>query len=140
MGAANRTSGVETPEKDATTAGLLTRLMESVSTLFRKELELFRAELDEKGRQIGAAIGMIAAGGLMSLVALNVLAAALVSAVAEAGIETGWAALIVGGGIALIALILVTRGSSQLKASRLAPERTTRSVSRDAAVMKEVAR
>jgi hypothetical protein len=124
----------------ASSTGLLAQLIDAVSNLFRKETELFRSELDQAARQAAAAIGMVAGGAIMALVALNVLAAALVAALTELGVESGWAALIVGGGIALIALILVGGGAKKLKASSLAPTRSMRSAGRDAAVMKEAAR
>ena len=139
-----------TPPQDAATAGtvdreessvsLLAQLAESVSTIFRKESELLRAEIDQKARQAAAAIGMIAGGALMALVALHVLAAALVAAVAELGVEPGWAALIVGGGIALVSFALVMGGTKTLKASSLSPKRTMRSAGRDAALAKEATR
>ena len=43
------------------------------------------------------ALGSIAAGLVVALTALNVLAAALVVAIERAGIPGGWSALIVGG-------------------------------------------
>ncbi|WP_205877360.1 hypothetical protein [Leisingera sp. NJS204] len=39
--------------------------------------------------------GVIAGAAIIALAALNVLAAALVAALIEAGIDTGWAALII---------------------------------------------
>ena len=112
-------------------------LIGHVSELFRKELQLLRAELNEKSTQALAALGTIAAGLMVALTALNVLAAALVVALERAGILAPWAALIVGGGLAIVAFFLARGGIAALKASSLAPERTARALSRDAAMAKE---
>lgn len=116
---------------------LMGDLLRQVPDLFRKELQLLRAEMGEKANQVCAALGMIAAALVVAIVALNVLAAALVVAVTEVGIEAGWAALIVGAGLALIALALALKGRNDLRASSLAPERTTRAIEKDAAMVKE---
>jgi hypothetical protein len=116
---------------------LVGELLTDVTELFRKEIQLFRAELSEKATSAAAAVGMIAASLVVAIVALNVLAAALVVGITNAGIEAGWAALIVGGVLALIAFFLASRGMNNLKASNLAPARTTRAVERDAALVKE---
>ena len=122
---------------DRSAPALVGDLIASVSDLFRKEIQLFRAELSEKTTQAVVAIGSIAAGLVVGITALNVLAAALVVALERAGVPAGWAALIVGGGLAIIAFILARGGIAALKATNLAPERTARAVSRDASMAKE---
>lgn len=125
--------------KDATersAPALVSDLIGNVTELFRKELQLLRAELGEKTDKAVAAVGGIAAGLVLALTALNVLAAALVVALERAGIPGAWPALIVGVALALVAFILVRGGISALKASSLAPERSARSLSRDAALAK----
>ena len=52
---------------------LLGDLTQNVTTLFRKEIELARAETSEKITQAGVAAGSIAAGGILALAALIVL-------------------------------------------------------------------
>jgi hypothetical protein len=112
-------------------------LIAHVSELFSKELQLLRAELNEKSTQAMVALGTLAAGLLVALTALNVLAAALVVALERAGVPAPWAALIVGGALATFAFFLVRGGMAALKASSLAPDRTVRALSRDAAMAKE---
>ena len=118
-------------------SALMGDLLRQVPDLFRKELMLLRAEMGEKANHVCAALGMIAAGLVVAIVALNVLAAALVVAATEAGMEAGWAALIVGAGLAVIALVLALKGRNDLRAGSLAPERTTRAIEKDAALVKE---
>jgi len=116
---------------------LLTDLVGQVTELFRKEIELLRAEISEKKNQTTAALGFILIGAVFGLTALNVLAGALVRAIERAGLDAGWAALIVGGVLLLVGLVLARKGVGDLKASELAPKRTARAVSRDAAMAKE---
>lgn len=124
------------PEDRGTTT-LLADLIGQVTELFRKEIELLRAEISEKKNQTTAALGFILVGAVLALTALNVLAAALVRAVEHTGLGAGWAALIVGGLLLVIALILARKGMGDLKASEFTPRRTARAVSRDAAMAKE---
>ena len=118
---------------------LFTDLTNSVSTLFRKEIELARAETSEKISQAGVAAGSIAAGAILALAALIVLLQALVIALTELGLAPGWASLIVGGVVAIIAFALIYKGINDLKASNLAPTRTVESLRRDATMVKEQA-
>jgi TRAP-type C4-dicarboxylate transport system permease small subunit len=126
---------VETNERSA--PALVGDLIGNVTELFRKELQLLRAELSEKSTQAIAALGSVAAGLVVALTALNVLAAALVVALERAGIPGAWPALIVGVGLAILAFFLVRGGIAALKASSLAPDRTAHALARDAALAKE---
>ncbi|WP_187431364.1 hypothetical protein ROLI_030040 [Roseobacter fucihabitans] len=116
---------------------LLSDALSNVSGLVRSEVDLARAEISENVTKAGVAIGLIAGSAIIALVALNVLAAALVAALANAGIDAGWAALIVGALLAIVAYILINKGINDLKLSSLAPTRTVKNVQRDAAAVKE---
>jgi drug/metabolite transporter (DMT)-like permease len=116
---------------------LLGNLTQSVTTLFRKEIELARAETSEKLSQAGVAAGAIAAGGVLALAALIVLLQALVIALSELGLAPALSALIVGGVVAIIAFALIYKGMNDLKASNLAPTRTVEALRRDAHMVKE---
>ncbi|MGP1355254.1 phage holin family protein [Roseicyclus sp.] len=117
--------------------GLVGDALEHVTALVRKELDLFRAELQENTNKAFAAVGMIIGGVVLLLVALNVLAAAFVAWLTAAGISAGWSSLIVFGVLAVIALILLLTGRSNLRAASLAPTRTTKNLRRDAQTLKE---
>lgn len=119
------------------TGSLLGDALNHLVALVRGEMNLFRAEMDQNVRQAGTAIGMIVAGVVLLLVALNVLASALVAAITELGLEPGWSALIVGVAFALIAAILARKGMNDLKLASLAPTRTTRNVERDSETVKK---
>ena len=124
------------PENKQSPASLLGDALGHVSALVRKEVDLARAEVNENLHKAGVAIGMIVAAGIIALVALNVLAAALVAALAEI-MDGGWAALIVGVIFAVIAAVLLKKGTNDLKLSSLAPSRTAKNIQRDAEAVKE---
>jgi Putative Actinobacterial Holin-X, holin superfamily III len=123
--------------EDKSLKDLLGDLSGNITTLFRKEIQLVRAETSEKISQVGYAIGSIAGGAILALAALIVLLQALVIGITEAGVPAGWAALIVGVVVAAIAYGLIHKGTSDLKAGNLAPTRTMDSIKRDAHVAKE---
>lgn len=116
---------------------LVTDLSRDISTLFRKEIELARAETSEKISQVAVASGAIAAGAILALAALIVLLQALVIAIAELGVPPALASLIVGVVVAAIAYGLIHKGTNDLKAGSLAPTRTIDSLKRDARVAQE---
>ncbi len=122
--------------QDRSAPALIGDLIGHVTELFRKEMLLLRAELNEKGNQVLTALGMIAGALVLAITALNVLAAALVAALAEF-MNGGWAALIVGVLLALIAWLMASGGMKSLKTANLMPRRTADSLSRDATMAKE---
>lgn len=117
------------------TGSLLSEVLSHVSSLFRSEVDLARAEIDQNLRRALAAVGMIVAAIVIALTSLNVLSAALVAGLTEAGLESGWAALIVGVVFGIIAFALISKGMSDLKLSSIAPSRTAENVKRDAKAM-----
>ena len=118
-----------TTDPNKSTGSLLSDALTHVSSLVRSEVDLARAEVNENLKSAGAAIGLIVGAVVVALTALNVLSAALVAALTEAGIPAGWSALIVGVAFALIAYVMVNKGTNALKLSSLAPPRTARFIS-----------
>jgi uncharacterized membrane protein len=127
-----------TTESNKSAGSLLTEALSHVSSLMRKEVDLARAEVNENLKHAGVAIGLIVGAVVVALTALNVLSAALVAALTEAGIAAGWSAVIVGVLLAIVAYVMVQKGTNDLKLSSLAPTRTAKNVKRDAVTMKEV--
>ena len=125
---------------DRSISDLIGDLSGNVSTLMRKEIELARAETSEKVSQATVAVGSILGGAILALAALIVLLQALVIALTNAGIPAGWSALIVGVIVAGIAYVLIHKGTSDLKAGNLAPERTIYSLKQNAQTLKEQTR
>ena len=119
------------------TFGLAGEAVEHVTDLVRGEIDLARAEVQEKINNAVTAIGLIVGGVVLLLVALNVFAAALVAWLVEMGIDDGWAALIIGVVFAAIGAAMAMKGRSDLRLSSIAPTRTAKNVRRDAETIKE---
>jgi hypothetical protein len=122
---------------ETSSRGLLVQLSDSIASLVRHEVDLLRAELEEKTHSAAQGIGFVIAGAIVALTALNVLSAALVSGITSMGIEPGWASLGVGTVFAVLALLFVIKGSNDLKRASPKPQRTIRSVRDDARMVKE---
>lgn len=124
---------------------LIGGLATDITTLFRKEIELAKAEASEKAGKVLGGLEMLIAGGVLALGALGVLLSALVSAIAAFFVSQGMgqtgaeslAAVIVGVIIAIGAFVLISRGLAAFKASNFQLNRTASSLSRDAAMVKE---
>ena len=125
------------PRSDPGTGALIGQALTQIATLFRKEIDLARAETQDNIRGAVAGVGLIIAAIVVSLTSLNVLAAALVVALTNIGNEGGWASLHDGVLFAVVALVLATPGSKALKASSLAPTRTIENVRKDSQTVKE---
>ncbi|GAB5376098.1 MAG: hypothetical protein AcusKO_25600 [Acuticoccus sp.] len=117
---------------------LISKLIGDVSDLIFKETELIRSEVNDKITQLQAGVGKMAAGAVVLLVALMVLADALVMAVAvllgtaqASGDKTGLASVIVGGLFAAVGAFLVRSGAGDIKPMNLKPDRTAMQVRRD---------
>lgn len=83
------------------------------------------------------ALGLIGRAAIAVITALNVMAAALVTTLTEAGLAPGWAALVVGVAFAIVAAVMLSKGTNDLKLSSLAPARAAKNVARDARAVKE---
>lgn len=118
-------------------SGLVGDALNHVSALVRHEVDLARAEVNENVKGAGTAVGLLVGAVVVALVALNVLTAAVVAGLTEAGLHGGWAALIVGVILAAIAYGMAQKGTNDLKLSSLAPTRTAANLKRDADAVKE---
>ena len=126
------------PENRSATT-LLSDAIAQMTTLMREEINLAKAEISESANRAAIAVGLLVGAVVISLTALDVLAAALVVALTDLGLAAGWAALIVGIALAVIAFVMAGKGVEDLKASNFAPRRTMKNVRRDADTIKEAA-
>ncbi len=90
----DRVSGEDAKRQDASTADLLRELSEQTTRLVRQELELAKAEVSAKGKQVGIGAGMLGGAGVLGLYAAGALTAAAIAALSLA-LATWLAALIV---------------------------------------------
>jgi MFS family permease len=110
---------------------LLKDLSQQTTTLVRQEIELAKAEMTAKGKQVGIGAGAFGGAALVGLYAFGALTACLILALSTA--VAGWlAALIVGVVYAAVAgvLALVGRKKTQAGAPPV-PERAISSTKED---------
>jgi len=116
---------------------LFVTVLRQFSRLMQDEVALAKAEVSRNLSKARTGLVLIGVAAILALVALNVLAGALVGYLAQTGMTAGTAALIVGGVLLIVALILVLAGKSRLNADALAPSRTTESLHTDYQMVKE---
>jgi uncharacterized membrane protein YqjE len=110
---------------------LLKQLATETTTLVRQELDLAKAEMREKGKKAGPAVGMIGAAGGVALLAAGALTAFLILALD--GVMPNWlAALIVALVYGVGAGVLYSRGKEKVDdVGSPAPRQTIETVKED---------
>ena len=117
--------------RDRSLGELLRQLSEQTTRLVHQELELAKAELQQKGRQAGAGAGLFGGAGALGLAALGALTACFILAL-NAVMPAWLAALIVALIYGAIAAFLALRGRDKVKqATPLVPEQTVETVKED---------
>ena len=124
---------------------LLTGLASDISGLFRKEIQLAKAEASEKLDEAMKAGRNLAIGGVLAIGAIGVLLAALVIGLAALLMNMGMAetpatfiaGLIVAAVIGGVAWAMISRGIAEFKANKLNLQRTTNAIRMDAETVKE---
>jgi len=117
--AVNTTTG---DQRERPIGELVKELSSQTSTLVRQEIELARAELQQKGKLAGKGAGMLGGAVIAALLALGALTAGLV-ALLDKAMATWVAALIVMALWAIVALVLAKAGQKSLqKATPPAPQ------------------
>ena len=110
--------------------GLLRRLVDEFSVLFRKEIALAKAEAVQSFSHLKAAAINIASGGAVLFAGLLVLLAAAVLGLSH--VVADWlAALIVGGIVSIVGFVMINSGKHKFDPSSLKPERTQRALQQD---------
>jgi uncharacterized membrane protein YqjE len=110
---------------------LLKELSDHTTTLVRKEIELAKAELGEKGKKAGMGAGMFGGAGLLGVLALAALTTCIIAAL-DSAMELWLAALIVAVVYAAIAGVLALQGRNKVQeATPPLPEQATESVKED---------
>jgi hypothetical protein len=118
---------------------LFSELTHETRQLIRQEIDLARTEVFQKAAFVGRNVAFMALGGLILYAGLLVILAALVMALAQALGQTTSAfivgAIVIGAGIGL-----VMKGKNGLKAGKLAPEQTKRTLKETAEWAKDQVR
>ena len=112
-------------------------LVAQFTSLLQKEGQLARAELSENIGKAAMGLGFVIGGAVLLIPALVVLLDAAVAAITERGhLAPYWSALIVGGAVLILGLVLLAFGTSRLRPSNMLPTRTMQQLQRDASVAK----
>jgi uncharacterized membrane protein YqjE len=109
---------------------LVKDLSAQTSTLVRKEIELARAELQQKGKVAGKGAGMLGGAAVAGLLALGALTAGLI-ALLDKAMATWVAALIVMALWAVVALVLAKSGQKALQRATPPAPQTVDTVKED---------
>src|SRR5215210_7397551 len=110
---------------------LLKQLSQETTTLVKKELDLAKAEVAEKGQKAGKGVGMLGAAGVLGFLALGALTAFFIMLL-DGAVPNWAAALIVAAVYGLIAGVLALQGKNKVQeATPPVPEQTVDSVKED---------
>ena len=122
------------------TGELLKELSDHTTSLVRKEIELAKAELGEKGKKAGQGAGMFGGAGLFGVFAFGALTTAIIAAL-DSAMDLWLAALIVAVVYGAIAAVLALQGRNKVQeAGPPVPEQATESVKEDVQWAKTQAR
>ncbi|RAJ60647.1 putative superfamily III holin-X [Streptomyces sp. Amel2xB2] len=121
----------------STVAELTKQASQQLSDVVRSEMRLAQAEMKEKGKHAGFGGGMFGGAAIMGLLALWAMVFAAIAGISVA-LPVWAAALIVAGGLLLLAAVLALVGKRELgSAGPPKPERTIDSVKADVDAIRE---
>jgi cytochrome c biogenesis protein CcdA len=116
---------------------LLGQLANNSAALVRDEFALARQEMGEKVKSFRSGVVTVAVGAIVGLVAVLALTAAAVIGLAHL-MDAGYAALIIGGVLAIVGGIVVFTGLNRLKQTSLKPDQTIETLEEDKEWLKEL--
>ncbi|MEV4639796.1 phage holin family protein [Actinoplanes sp. NPDC049548] len=125
---------------EASTAELVSRMSEQVSTLVREELALARTEMVEKGKRAGTGAGMLGGAGVLALYGVSTLLLT-VGALLALAMPAWVAALVVTAVVLAVAGVAALLGKKQVEqAVPPAPTAAVDSTKRDVQTVKAAVR
>jgi hypothetical protein len=127
---------MSTPQTQRTVTELLGNIVDNIQQIIRFEFKLAKVELQEKVSRASKPGTTLGAGFLLGFYGLGFLLLAAVYALSSV-MPAGFAALIVGGVLAIVSVALVTSSIKKLKALRPAPERTIQTLQENVQWAKE---
>ncbi|MEV4348457.1 phage holin family protein [Actinoplanes sp. NPDC049596] len=114
---------------------LIGNISNDLSQLFRQEVELAKAEVQQEAKKAGKAAGMLGGAGFAGYLAVLFLSLAAVFAL-DAVMPAGWAALIVAAVWGIVGGVLYANGKKKLKNVDPMPRRTVDTLKEDAQWLK----
>ncbi len=136
---ADRHAVVEPIEGRRSTAEIVQNIIDNTREIIRSELQLAKTEVTDKGKRVGKAAGILAAGGAIAAVAALLIVVTCV--VALSLVMPVWAASlimavllgVIGGGMMMV-------GRQRMKQTSMVPERTISSLKEDVQWLKHPTR
>ncbi len=122
------------PERSV--AELFAELATETTTLVRKEFELARAEIVHNLSKVVGGVVLLIAGGLVALLGIQALLACVILVLLR-WFEPWLSALIVGGTVLALGILLVAIGRARLDMRALTPRRTLATLRQDGAWARE---
>lgn len=123
------------PDRVQSVPGLIKSLADDVTRLFAQEIALAKVEVSSAVSDIKAGVLSLAIGLGVLFAGFIVLLGAAVAALALV-MDTWLAALIVGGVVALIGLMLLLKAKKSLNPESMVPNRTIDSLKKDEAMVR----
>jgi nitrate/nitrite transporter NarK len=120
---------------DTSVGELIGNISNDLSELFRKEVELAKAEVRVEAQKAGKAAGLLGGAGFAGYLAVLFLSLAAVFAL-DAVMPAGWAALIVAAVWGVVGAVLYVNGKKKLKTVDPMPRRTVDTLKEDAQWLK----
>src|SRR5690554_4047006 len=115
------TGSAREPGESASLGDLLGEVSRDLSTLFRQEVELAKAEMKESATRAGRGAGLMGGAGVAGFLALLFLSLAIWVALGYL-IGLAWSGVIMTVLYGVIALVLLSAGRKQLKTIRGMPD------------------
>jgi nitrate/nitrite transporter NarK len=123
------------PVAETSLGEIIGNISDDLSQLFRQEVALAKAEIQQEATKAGKAAGMLGGAGFAGYLAVVLLSFAVVFGLSNV-MDPGWAALIVAIVWGAIGAVLFVNGRKKLKTVEPVPRRTAETLKEDAQWLK----
>lgn len=127
------------PEEPGSLGEIISDISDGLSDLFRREVDLAKAEIRNEASKVGKAAGMFGGAGVAAWLTAIMLSFALTFALGNV-MDLGWAALIVAVIWAIIAAVLFVVARGKAKEVSPMPRQTIDTLKEDAQWLKNPTR
>lgn len=123
--------GAGTGREDASIGQIIGDISDDLSTLFRQEVALARAEIKQEASKAGQAAGMLGGAGVAGHLVLLLITFAFVAALSNV-MDPAWAALIAAVIWGAVGFVLYSTGRKRLSTVNPVPQQTAETLKEDA--------
>jgi nitrate/nitrite transporter NarK len=119
------------PVAETSIGEIIGNISNDLSQLFRQEVALAKAEIQQEATKAGKAAGMLGGAGFAGYMVAVLLTFAVVAALSNV-MDPGWAALIVAVVWAVVGAVLYANGKRRMKDVSPVPQQTVETLKEDA--------